>query len=185
MKKMLCLTALVLVLTGCSAGQVELEEALAFRSGVLGAGSVSFDARITADYTDRVERFGLHCRADSAGAVTFTVTDPEAISGITGSVAGIQGTLTFDDTVLAFPLLAQERLSPVSGPWVMIQALRSGYITACVREGDLLHLTVNDSYEEDALTLEIWIRGREVTAAEIAWRGIRQMSLEITNFSME
>ena len=124
MKKMLCLTALVLVLTGCSAGQVEMEEALAFRSGVLGAGSVSFDARITADYTDRVERFGLHCRADSAGAVTFTVTDPEAISGITGSVAGIQGTLTFDDTVLAFPLLAQEHLQELLLNKLLQQYLR-------------------------------------------------------------
>lgn len=176
---------LALVLTGCSAGQAELEEALAFRSGVLGAGSVTFDADITADYTDRVERFSLQCRADSAGAVGFTVTAPEEISGITGTVAGQQGSLTFDDTVLAFPLLARERLSPVSGPWVMLQALRSGYIISCVREADLLHLTVNDSYEEDALTLEIWLRGREVAAAEIAWRGRRQMTMEIRNFSME
>lgn len=184
MKKVLCLTALMLVLAGCTPENRELEQALAFRSALLGAQSVTFDAKISANYIDHVEQFTLSCRGDTAGAVSFEVVYPAEIAGITGSVAGMQGTLSFDDTVLAFPLMAQERLSPVSGPWVMLQALRSGYITACVREEGLLHLSVNDSYEEDALTLEIWLRENTVVAAEIGWRGMRQMTLQIEDFSM-
>lgn len=184
MKRLMFLPVLMLALAGCTSTNAEMEEALAFRSAVLGAQSVAFQAEIAADYIDHVERFSLNCRTDSAGALTFQVAEPEEISGITGTVAGEEGTLTFDDTVLAFPLMADERLSPVSGPWMMIKALRSGYITACVREGELLHLTVDDSYSDDALTLEIWIQGKEVEACEISWQGRRQMTMEIEDFSI-
>lgn len=181
MKKILCLLASMLMLTGCSA-DAEMEAALAFRSKLLGAQSVTFEAEIRADYIDHVEEFTLNCRTDSAGALTFSVEEPEEISGITGTVAGEEGTLTFDGTVLAFPMMADDRLSPVSGPWVMMKALRTGYITACAREGELLHLTVDDSYADDALTLEIWLEEDQVKACEIAWQGRRQMTMEIEDF---
>ncbi|MBR2048068.1 MAG: hypothetical protein IJ960_05665 [Oscillospiraceae bacterium] len=184
MKKYLCLTALLLVLPGCALDQGELDQALAFRQTLTDAERICFDVGITADYGDRVERFTLRCDTDQEGAMSFTVLHPAEISGITGSVTGQQGSLTFEDTVLAFPLLAQDRLSPVSGPWVLVQALKEGYITSCAREGEFLRLTVNDSYDADPLTLEIWIRENTVTAAEIGWRGMRQMTMEIDNFSL-
>lgn len=183
MKKLMCLLALVL-LAGCAPGNGAMDQALQTRTKLLGAKQVSFDAKISADYIDHVEQFTLRCQADEMGQVAFEVIYPDAISGITGSVAGQQGKLTFDDTVLAFPLMAQERLSPVSGPWVLLQALRSGQITACAEEDGLLHLTVDDSYGEDPLTLEIWFRGDTVVAAEIAWRGMRQMTMEVEQFTI-
>ena len=183
MKKFICLLA-ILTLTGCASGNGAMEQALQARSDLLSAKQVSFDAKICADYIDHVEQFTLRCQVNEAGAVKFEVIDPEVISGITGSVAGMQGTLTFDDTVLAFPLMAQERISPVSGPWVMMRSLRSGQITACAEEDGLLHLTVDDSYGEDPLTLEIWLRDDTVVAAEIAWRGMRQMTMELEAFTI-
>lgn len=182
MKRILWTLIPVVLLTGCAMGKGEMEEALAFRSKLLGADSVSFEAEISADYIDRIEEFDLACETDSAGTLTFRVTEPEEIAGITGTVAGEEGTLTFDDTVLAFPMLDDDRLSPVSGPWVMMKALRSGYITAVVREGEKLRITVDDSYADDALTLEIWIEGDEVDACEIGWKGRRQMSMDIGEF---
>ena len=170
------------MLTGCMGSDQELEEALTLRSKILGANTVTFEAEISADYGDRMEQFSLECRTDSAGKLYFTVSAPEEISGITGSVAGERGTLEFDDTVLAFPLMAQQRISPVSGPWLMMKALRTGYITACAREGDTLRLTVDDSYADDALTLEIWIEGDEVACCEIAWQGKRALTMEIESF---
>lgn len=170
------------LLSGCGLGDGEMEEALAFRGRILGADKVTFEAEISADYIDRLEEFELSCEADSTGVLTFRVTEPEEIAGIAGTVSGEEGTLTFEDTVLAFPLLAEDRLSPVSGPWVMIRALRSGYITAVVREGEKLHITVDDSYADDALTLEIWIEGDGVDACEIGWKGRRQMTMDIGDF---
>lgn len=185
MKKVLWTLIPVVLLTGCAMGKGEMEEALALRSRILGATCVRFEAEISADYIDRMEEFDLNCETDSAGALTFRVTEPEEIAGITGTVTGEEGTLTFDDTVLGFPLLADERISPVSGPWVMMKALRSGYITAVVREGEKLHITVDDSYADDALTLEIWIEGAQVDACEISWRGRRQMTMDIGDFTIQ
>ena len=184
MKKYLCLTTLLLLLTGCAPADREMEQALAFRQTLTEAAEICFDAGITASYGDRAERFTLRCRGDAQGNLAFTVLHPEEIAGITGAVAVQQGNLTFGDTVLAFPLLAQDRLSPLSGPWVVVQALKEGYITSCVQEGEYLHLTVSDSYGEDPLTLELWIRDNGLAAAEIGWRGIRQLTLEIENFSL-
>lgn len=184
MKKILCLLASMMVMTGCTMGKSEMDEALAFRSRILGANSVRFEAEITADYIDRVEEFDLACETDSAGALTFRVTEPDEISGITGTVTGEEGTLTFDETVLAFPLMDDGRFSPVSGPWVMMKALRSGYITAVAREGEMLRITVEEHYDEDALTVDIWLEGEEIDSCEISWRGRRQLTMELGEFSI-
>lgn len=184
MKRLWILPVVLLLLAGCTMENPEMEEALAFRSKILGAERVCFSAQITADYIDHTERFTLNCETDGAGVLSFEVAAPEEISGITGTVAAQTGALTFEDTVLAFPMMADDRLSPVSGPWVLMQALRAGYLSACVREGELLHLTVDDSYEADALTVEVWLRGEAIVAAEISWRGVRQMTIEVESCSV-
>lgn len=184
MKKLLCLLALVPALTGCAAADQAMEQALAFRGALLGAEQVRFQARITADYIDHAEQFTLSCTGNGEGAVAFEVDAPEEIAGITGTVAGTEGTLRFDDTILAFPLMDDDSLSPVSGPWVMLSALRSGCITACTREGELLRLTVDEGYGDDALTVDVWLRGESLVAAEISWRGRRQLTMELENFGL-
>lgn len=161
-----------------------MARALDLRSRVLGASEVRFEAEILADYTDRVESFELACTVDPEGTVTFAVTEPEEIAGITGTVSGTEGTISFDDTVLAFPLMADGRLSPVSAPWVLMKALRSGYIVAVAQEGELLHMTIDDSYDDDALTVDIWADGDEIESAEIAWEGRRQIVMELGDFAL-
>ena len=182
MKRIILLLVPVLLLSGC-AGDGLQEQALAIRSSCLGARECRFQAEITADYIDSVEEFTLDCVTDSDGILTFTVESPEAIAGITGTVSGEEGTLIFDDQILGFPLMAEDRLSPVSAPWIAMKALRSGYLRAYVQEGDLLHLTVDDSYADDALTVEVWARDGIPVAAEIAWQGRRAVSMEIENFT--
>ncbi len=172
----------MILLTGCGGTGDEMDSALQLRSRCLGAQTVSFQAKMTADYIDTMEQFTLKCEVDHDGIITFSVEEPEEISGITGTVSGQEGMLTFDEKMIAFPLMADERLSPLSGPWVMMKALRSGVITACVQEGDLLHVSVNDSYSDDPLTVEIWSEGMEVKSAEISWQGRRFLSMEIEGF---
>jgi len=170
------------LLCGCSADK-EMEAALALRSRMVSSGC-SFRCEITADYIDYVEEFTLDCSAGADGTVEFTVIEPESIQGIRGSVDGTEGTLNFEDMILGFPLMADERLSPVAAPWILIKTLRSGYITACVREEDGLHLTIDDSYADDALTLEIYLdEDGLVEGCEIGWRGRRQVSMEVEDFA--
>lgn len=179
MKKWLPL--LLIFLTGCSGADRDMEEALAFRSRCLGASSITFEAEIRADYITQAEEFSLACSADREGRMTFRVLEPEEITGIGGSVSA-EGEVTFDDVVLAFPLMADGRLSPLSGPWVLLRAIRSGAIVSVAREGELLHLTIDDSYADNALTVDLWLENGEPEEAEIAWEGRRCLTMTVDDF---
>ncbi len=151
------------------------------RSSVLSR-QCSFSVEITADYIDTQERFSVDCTWNPEGTLQFCVTQPEEISGIRGSVSGTDGTLDFDETVLALPLMADNRLSPISGPWVMMKALASGNLIAYDSEEDL-HLSLHDSYADDALEAEIWLKDLKPYAAEISWKGRRNLTMEIEDFT--
>ena len=105
------------------------------------------------------------------------------IEGIRGTVSGTEGTVEFDDTVLAFPLMADGRLSPLSGPWVLMKAIRSGNILAAGQDGDLIHLTIDDSYGDNALSVDLWVEDGAVREAEIAWEGRRCLTMTVEDFS--
>ncbi len=179
MKKILPL--LLLLLTGCGGEDPAMAAALELRSRCLAA-AVSFEAEICADYITTLEEFTLQCSCAAEDQLSFTVLEPEDIGGISGTVTGQEGTIAFDETVLAFPLMAEGRLSPVSAPWVMMKALRTGYILAVNQEEELLHITIDDTYADDAVTVEIWVENGVPKEAEIAWEGRRQISMTIDGF---
>lgn len=173
---------LLFFLCGCDASS-EIERGMALRSAVLQGNSCSFEGRVTADYGDRMHMFSMKCSFDTAGRMEFCVTEPESISNITGNISADRGALTFNDTVLYFPLLADEQLAPVSAPWIFMKTLRSGYLTAACMEDGKLRLTIDDSYEEDALKLDIWLNDAEKPVlCEILYDGRRILSMEIVNF---
>lgn len=181
MRKFFCSLLVLVLLTGCSGVQEELDEAMELRARMI-AGNISFRAEITADYGDESYVFTMDCTADTAGKLSFTVVEPEGISGVTGSVSGSGGKLTFGDTALAFELMADGQFSPVSAPWILIKTLRSGYLTSCTQEGELLRLSIDDSYADDALHLDIWLKDDAPVLAEIYWQGRRLLTLEVENF---
>ena len=152
------------------------------RAKLLKAEEVCFRTDICADYGDTLDLFSMECSADAEGNVTFTVTSPESIRGITGMTSAEKGKLTFEDTALYFPLLAQGRLSPVSAPWVLMKTLRSGYLRAAGREGTGIRLTFDDSYEENALQLDIWLNEENLPdRAEVLCEGRLIVSMEIAD----
>lgn len=170
-------------LTGCSGAAKEIERGMALRSKLLKATSCTFDAEITADYGDKLYQFSMACQGDAQGNITFTVTAPETIAGITGKIAQSEGQLTFDDAALQFDLMADGQVTPVSAPWILLKTLRSGCLTAAGVEGDLLRLTIDDSYEDDALRLDIWLDAENIPVrGEILYDGRRILSLSVTNF---
>ena len=185
MKKLAALMLTFLMLTGCSKTKDMLDKAMTLRVDLLACESYSFDAVITADYGDEVNTFGMHCQGDNDGNLEFTVTEPETIAGITGSISQGEGKLTFDDQAVAFPLLADGQVTPISGPWILMKTLMGGYLTACNEEEGLLHLMINDSYADDALELEIWLdEAIHPIRAEIGYEGRRIVTMEIENFQI-
>ena len=159
-----------------------MEAALDLRTRCLSS-PVSFETEVRADYITNIECFSLDCTFDDAGAMTFTVTEPEEISGIRGTVRGTEGTVQFDETALAFPLLAEGRLSPLSAPWVLLKAIRSGCIIAAGTEGEAVHVIIDDSYADNALTVDLWLEEGRVTEVEIAWEGRRCVTMTVEDFS--
>lgn len=183
--KKLAAVLCVLFLMGCSGKRGELDRAMTLRADLLGSLGYSFDAEITADYGDKLHTFAMHCTGDNDGNVEFTVTKPETLSGITGRVSSGDGELTFDDVALHFDLLADGQVSPISGPWILVKTLLGGYLTDCVQEEDLLHLQIDDSYEDDALHLDIWLNEENLPIqAEIYYDSRRIVTMAVSNFTI-
>ena len=175
---------LLSLLVGCKGEDRELDRAMALRAELLAHGC-SFDAEITADYGDKLYTFTLSCEGDALGNLGFTVKAPETIEGIAGTIAADGGKLKFEDTVLAFPLLADEQITPVSAPWLLLKTLQGGYLTSAGMDGEYLRLTVNDSYEEDALQLDIWLDSEDrPIRADILYDGRRILALSVLNFQI-
>ena len=174
-----------LLLSGCGEENAGVDQTLVIREK-LQQKSCSFHADITADYGDEIYEFGMDCMVDSIGNLSFTVSSPTAIQGITGTVSSAGGNLTFDSTVLAFELLADGQITPVSAPWILIQTLRAGYIHASTKTENGNKVIIHDSYEEDSMQLDIWLDTDGLPeAAEILWQGRRIMSLIVNNFNFE
>lgn len=160
-----------------------MEEGLQLRQKMLSSAGCSFDATVTADYGDEIYKFTLSCQADQSGDLCFTVISPESISGVTGTVSGIGGKLTFDQEVLAFDLMADEQITPVSAPWILIRTLRGGYIHSCAVLEQGIQISMDDSYNEDALHLEVYVDDSGIPyGAEIYWKGRQFLTLQVENF---
>lgn len=185
MKRTVAMVLFLLLLTGCSAKDNSMGQALTLREQLLHGNGCEFDAAITADYVDAIYTFVLHCRADRSGALNFQVTSPESISGIRGSVSQAGGNLTFDDQVLAFEMLADGMVTPVSAPWLMMHALRSGYIRACGEDTDGCTIQIDDSYKDGALQIDVRLNSSgALSRAEIYYEGRRILSVDVSNFTI-
>lgn len=182
MKRLIGIILLLCLLCGCGKHEENMDRAMALR-GKLQQHSVAFSVDITADYGNKQHSFSLDCEADTKGNLKFSVVQPENISGITGIIAQNSGKLTFDDKILAFDILADGLVSPVSGPWVLMETLRGGYLTSCSAEGENLRVAIDDSYAEKALHLEVWLDGEDIPQkCEIYWQGRRLLSMNIKSF---
>ena len=175
----------LVILTGCTGKRAEMDRAMNLRATLLGSEGCSFTAHLVADYGDAIQEFSLFCEGMNDGNLGFRVEKPDSISGITGRFRGEKGELTFGDVALALPPLADGQVTPVSGPWILLKTLLGGYLTACTLEDDLLRLTIHDSYEEDALQMEIWLNEENLPVqAEILYDGRRIVTMEIEDFQI-
>lgn len=185
MKRTAAVILVLLMMSGCFHPQTGMDQAVLLREKILASQSCSFTAEVTADFGDTVYSFVMDCEADKEGNILFRVEEPESISGITGRIDASGGELTFDDQVLAFSMLADGELSPVSGPWLFLKALRSGYLTSCGVEEPYLRMTIDDSYESDAMQVDIWVNEEMVPVhADILWQGRRILTVSIENFQI-
>lgn len=179
--KRIAVCLLLLILSGCS-GDDRLETGLALRSRLLQGNGCTFSMDILADNSREISEFSLDCTADAKGNLQFTVTDPESISGISGRLSASGGALTFDGMALDFGLFPEGELSPVSAPWIFLNTLRSGNLISACEEGEHTRLSLDDSYAEDALRLDIWLEQENPVRAEVLSAGRRILTLDVRSF---
>lgn len=178
MKKLLAFV-LALMLAGCG---LSGDPGLALRQQ-LQTNPCAFQAEITADYGDSLCKFTLDCQGDDQGNITFSVSSPESIQGITGTIRGGKGALTFEDTALSFPLLADGQLSPISAPWLLLRVLRSGNLLSQGKDGSFTRLTIRDGYQEGDLLSDVWLdESGTPTRAEFLHKGRKILSIQLLSF---
>lgn len=185
MKRWLAVLAFAVFLSGCAALSRDPDRAMALRGSLLKGEEIRFRCDITADYGDKLHTFSMDCRGDNAGQLQFTVTEPESISGVSGRIGGGQGSLDFDGQALAFPLIADELMSPVSAPWVVISALRSGTITSGGKSGDSYQITISYPFEDENLRVDAWLDGENhPVRGEILKDGRRYLTVDMKDFQI-
>ena len=183
MKRIFALLLIITILSGCTRDLKSIEPGLKLRERLLSSNGCSFEAKITADYIDELYTFTMQCTFDNAGNMTFTVIEPESISGISGKISSESSQITFDDQALAFPLLADDQITPISSPWLLVHTLRGGYIRACAENNNEIHLIIDDSYEENALQTDVYLgSGNNLLRGEFLFRGRRIIAIDVVNF---
>lgn len=186
--KIWLLLPMIVLLVGCgkeTAGEVE--QAMAFRSTLLEADGCSFTGKITADYGNNVWEFTVDCHADGEGNLSFEVVEPEPIAGITGTVEAQGGKLTFDDKALGFGLLAENRISPVSCPYMVARSWCTGFISAAGYDDSGLRMTVETTFEERPLTVDTWLDQEKGVPifSEVCYNRERILWMSISEFEFD
>lgn len=160
-------------------------QALKFRNTLLQSKAVTFDAVITADYESIIHTFKMNCQCDFTDQMKFTVLEPSSISGITGTISQDNGKIEFDDKALLFDTIADGQITPISAPWVMMLAMKSGYIKGAGTNEDGYLFQLDDSYKENALSLNLQMNKDCLPIfAEVFYDGRRVVSISIENFAI-
>lgn len=172
------------LLSGCGGDDTNMERALSLRTQIQSSKGCTFHTVISADYGDEIYVFEMDCQTDADGNMNFKVTEPVSISGITGTVGNDGGKITFDNQVLMFQTIADDQITPVTAPWLLIKTLRSGYIKGCAKVEQGLQIMIDDSYAENPLHLNIGVGENNLpVSGEIFWQGRRIMTLSVEEFS--
>lgn len=138
----LCVLMMTLLLSGCAGGgedQKALDLALTIRSEYLALNRFFAQTELTADYGQRVYEYGIQVDASPEETV-LTVTSPDLVAGVTGRFQTEEAFLAYDGLVLETGPLTDDGLTPITAIPALLEAVKSGYITACSAGEDLFRV---------------------------------------------
>lgn len=189
-KLLVCVLMTTLLLTGCGkAGVSEAEElALTIRGEYLAMDGCAARAAITADYGQRVYRYELAV-AVSGEETVLTLSAPETVAGLSARLDGEESLLEFDGVSVETGPLDGNGLTPVSAVPALLEAAKSGYITACALEedGTVLRVDCGDPAGSPGTGTEtaLWFDAatHALTRGEISSDGFRVILCEFSDFT--
>ena len=97
--KAVLLVLFTVFFAGCSNASNPIDNAVSLRNQILTSDSCSFRITVNADYGTAVYTFSMDCTSDKEGNLSFCVTAPETIAGITGNISSQGGAITFEDKI--------------------------------------------------------------------------------------
>lgn len=189
-KRLLFLPMMLLLLTGCGGGQEGKTGAealaVAIRGEYMAMTAYSLQAKVNADYGQRVYDFTLSVTSDGE-ETTVVIREPEMLAGVAARMDGDEGILEYEDLSLETGFLDGESLSPVSALPTLVEAARTQYIDRCTLADGVLEVHCADP-EEDAGTgreVTLWFDAQThaLTGGEISQDGRRVITCEITEFT--
>ena len=160
-KGLLCVPMIALLLLSACAGGGEgrqaAELALTIRGEWLEESDCAASMDVTADYGQRVYQYEMDLLAED-GEVRLTLTAPDTVAGITARAVGNDSFLEYDGLVLETGPLDEAGLTPVAAVPALLEAIQTGYITACGLEENAGRLRVDCGDPEGTPGI-----GREIT----------------------
>lgn len=192
--RFLALMMTIPLLSGCLGQQTESrraeELALNIRSEYLAMTSFSAETSITVDYGQRVYEYQL--QVDTQGEETcLTLTAPELVAGMTAQIQGEETHLSYENIYVETGPLDEEGLTPLSAIPALLEAIRSGYMTACVLEEDTGLLRIDcgnpDSAPGTGRELSLWFTADTggLVRGEIDVDGFRCILCEFSQVTKE
>lgn len=190
MRKLLLCVLMTTLLTGCgTAGVSEAEElALTIRGEYLAMDSCAVQAAVTADYGQRVYQYEMAAAVNGEETV-LTLSAPDTVAGLTARITGEDNLLEFDGVSVETGPLDGDRLTPVSALPALLEAARSGYITACALEdeGTVLRVDCGDPAGSPGTGTEtvLWFDAatHALARGEVSVDGFRVILCEFTGFA--
>lgn len=189
-KCLVCVLMTTLLLAGCGQrrGNEGEELALTIRGEYLAMEGCALQAAVTADYGQRVYRYEMAV-AVSGEETVLTLSAPETVAGLTARTAGEENRLEFDGISVETGPLDEDGLTPVSAVPALLEAARSGYITACALEEDgaVLRVDCGDPAGSPGTGTEtaLWfdVSTHALTRGEISTDGFRVILCEFSEFT--
>ena len=189
-KRLLCVLMMTLLLAGCGGGGGnEAEElALSIRGEYLAMDNCTVQAAITADYGQRVYEYEMAVAVGEEETV-LTLSAPETVAGLTARLSGTESQLEFDGLSVETGPLDGDGLTPVSAVPALLEAARSGYITACAleEEGAVVRVDCGDPSGTPGTGTEtvLWFDAatHALTRGEISVDGFRVILCEFSDFT--
>ena len=190
-KCLVCVLMTTLLLAGCGkAGGNEAEElALTIRGEHLGMDRCTAQVSVTADYGQRVYEYEMAV-AVTGEETLLVLSAPETVAGLTARISGEDSVLEFDGLSVETGPLDPDGLTPVSAVPALLEAVRSGYITACGLEEDGALLRVDCGDPEgtpgEGTEISLWFdaAAHVLVRGEISVDGACAVRCEVDSFTV-
>ena len=189
-KCVVCVLMTTLLLAGCGqGGGNEAEElALTIRGEHLAMNGCAARAAVTADYGQRVYRYEMAVSVTGEETL-LTLSAPETVAGLTARITGEENLLEFDGVSVETGPLDDNGLTPVSAVPALLEAAKTGYITACALEedGTVLRVDCGDPEGTPGTGTEtaLWFDAatHALVKGEISADGFRVILCEFSDFT--